>query len=191
VEILDGVEGLVHISELAPHHVESPREIVHPGDEIRVKILEIDSERRRLSLSAKRVEDQILPVARPSDAAGEAPAADAPEAEAAAAEAPEAVEAADAEAPTAEAAEETATAEVPAAEEATVAEVAEEPPAAEEATEPEAAEPEQPEPAAEAAGDDPVEVAEEPVGENVACDAAPLPDAAAAEAEAAGGPEQG
>ncbi len=69
VEILDGVEGLVHISELAPHHVESPREIVHPGDEIRVKILEIDSERRRLSLSAKRVEDQILPVSRPEGAA--------------------------------------------------------------------------------------------------------------------------
>src|SRR6184192_1750927 len=64
VEILDGVEGLVHISELAPHHVESPREIVHPGDEIRVKILEIDSERRRLSLSVKRVEDQVLPVTR-------------------------------------------------------------------------------------------------------------------------------
>jgi small subunit ribosomal protein S1 len=62
VEILDGVEGLVHISELAGHHVESPREIVHPGDEIRVKILEIDSDRRRLSLSAKRVEDQILPL---------------------------------------------------------------------------------------------------------------------------------
>ncbi|HXW58229.1 MAG TPA: 30S ribosomal protein S1 [Solirubrobacteraceae bacterium] len=75
VEIMDGVEGLVHISELAAHHVESPREIVHPGDEIRVKILEIDSDRRRLSLSAKRVEDQILPVARPSepgpDATGE------------------------------------------------------------------------------------------------------------------------
>jgi small subunit ribosomal protein S1 len=72
VEILDGVEGLVHISELAPHHVESPREIVHPGDEIRVKILEIDSERRRLSLSAKRVEDQILPVARPGGEDAEA-----------------------------------------------------------------------------------------------------------------------
>ena len=72
VEVLDGVEGLVHISELAGHHVESPREIVHPGDEIRVKILEIDSERRRLSLSAKRVEDQILPLKR---ADGEAPAA--------------------------------------------------------------------------------------------------------------------
>src|SRR6202043_4270339 len=67
VEILDGVEGLVHISELAPHHVESPREIVHPGDAIRVKILEIDPARRRLSLSAKRVEDQILPVSRPGE----------------------------------------------------------------------------------------------------------------------------
>ena len=64
VEILDGVEGLVHISELAPHHVENPREIVQPGDEVRVKILEIDSERRRLSLSAKRVEGQVLPVRR-------------------------------------------------------------------------------------------------------------------------------
>ncbi len=61
VEILDGVEGLVHISELAPYHVENPREIVEPGVDIMVKILEIDSERRRLSLSAKRVENQILP----------------------------------------------------------------------------------------------------------------------------------
>jgi small subunit ribosomal protein S1 len=61
VEILDGVEGLVHISELATHHVENPREIVQPGDDVRVKILEIDSERRRLSLSVKRVEDQVLP----------------------------------------------------------------------------------------------------------------------------------
>src|SRR5881396_1035114 len=64
VEILDGVEGLVHISELAPHHVENPREVVSPGDEIRVKILEIDSERRRLSLSVKRVEGQVLPSER-------------------------------------------------------------------------------------------------------------------------------
>jgi small subunit ribosomal protein S1 len=89
VEILDGVEGLVHISELAGHHVESPREIVHPGDEIRVKILEIDSERRRLSLSAKRVEGQILPLPRP-----DAPAAEttdvAPEGESEAGATPEA-----------------------------------------------------------------------------------------------------
>ena len=61
VEILEGVEGLVHISELAQQHVENPREIVAPGDEVKVKILEIDSERRRLSLSIKRVEGQVLP----------------------------------------------------------------------------------------------------------------------------------
>ncbi len=118
VEILDGVEGLVHISELAPHHVESPREIVHPGDEIRVKILEIDSERRRLSLSAKRVEDQILPVSRPSDsqpaAGAEETAAQAP-AEASA----EAASAAPSEAPAPEtAAPETAAPEAPAEDDA-------------------------------------------------------------------------
>jgi small subunit ribosomal protein S1 len=62
VEVMEGVEGLVHISELAQHHVENPREIVNPDDVGRVKILEIDEERRRLSLSFKRVEDQILPV---------------------------------------------------------------------------------------------------------------------------------
>ena len=61
VEILEGVEGLVHISELAQQHVENPREIVQPGDEVKVKILEIDSERRRLSLSIERVEGQVLP----------------------------------------------------------------------------------------------------------------------------------
>ena len=75
VEILEGVEGLVHISELAQQHVENPREIVQPGDDVRVKILEIDSERRRLSLSIKRVEDQILPRRElPPVAEGEAPA---------------------------------------------------------------------------------------------------------------------
>src|SRR5256885_5713185 len=75
VEILDGVEGLVHISELAQHHVENPREIIQPGDPVRVKILEIDSERRRLSLSIKRVEGQILPV-RPIEAPVDGDAAD-------------------------------------------------------------------------------------------------------------------
>ncbi|MDO8184824.1 30S ribosomal protein S1 [Conexibacter sp. JD483] len=70
VEILDGVEGLVHISELAQHHVENPREIIQPNDEVKVKILEIDSERRRLSLSIKRVEGQILPLRRPEGEEG-------------------------------------------------------------------------------------------------------------------------
>jgi small subunit ribosomal protein S1 len=57
VEILPGVEGLVHISELAQHHVENPREVVSQGDTVNVRILEVDAERRRLSLSLKRVDD--------------------------------------------------------------------------------------------------------------------------------------
>jgi small subunit ribosomal protein S1 len=124
VEILDGVEGLVHISELAAHHVESPREVVHPGDEIRVKILEIDSDRRRLSLSAKRVEDQILPIKR-------ADAAPAPAAEAPAAEAPAAEEAPAGEAPAAE--------EAPAEPQAAAEQAAEAPDAEEAPAEPQAA----------------------------------------------------
>jgi small subunit ribosomal protein S1 len=60
VEILPGVEGLVHISELADHHVESPSEVVEPGTKLNVKILEIDEERRRLSLSIKQVEEQRM-----------------------------------------------------------------------------------------------------------------------------------
>src|SRR5438309_9130384 len=58
VEILPGVEGLVHISELAQHHVENPREVVAQGQDVKVLILEVDAERRRLSLSMKRVEGQ-------------------------------------------------------------------------------------------------------------------------------------
>jgi small subunit ribosomal protein S1 len=63
VEILPGVEGLVHISELADHHVENPSEVVEPGAKLNVKILEIDEERRRLSLSIKRVEGQNMAMA--------------------------------------------------------------------------------------------------------------------------------
>ena len=64
VEILPGVEGLVHISELAPHHVENPREVVAQGQAVNVRILEIDGDRRRLSLSLKRVEEGEQPVPR-------------------------------------------------------------------------------------------------------------------------------
>ncbi len=129
VEILDGVEGLVHISELAAHHVENPREIVQPGDEIRVKILEIDSERRRLSLSAKRVEGQQLPLPRAPGA--EAPADEAVEAAAGDASEPQAPTA---EALTADASGEAAVAEAtlePAPAETAPAAVEAEPPAAE------------------------------------------------------------
>jgi small subunit ribosomal protein S1 len=61
VEIRPGVEGLVHISELAPHHVENPREIVAQGETVHAKIIEMDADRRRLSLSLKRVEEGEVP----------------------------------------------------------------------------------------------------------------------------------
>ncbi len=189
VEILDGVEGLVHISELAPHHVESPREIVHPGDEIRVKILEIDSERRRLSLSAKRVEDQILPVSRPD---GEGSQEDDADLEAEAAVVQEDAEPQAEVAPEAEAAvvqeEAEPQAEVaPEAEAAVVQEEAE--PQAEDAPETAVAQDDaEPEPVAAAAATD--EQDDEPLGENVAGDAVPLPEAVVAEAEAARADEQ-
>jgi small subunit ribosomal protein S1 len=75
VEILPGVEGLVHISELAQHHVENPREIVSQGDKVNVRILEVDADRRRLSLSLKRVEDGMPVQPLPGDEA-EPPALD-------------------------------------------------------------------------------------------------------------------
>ena len=58
VEILDGIEGLVHISELAERHVENPREVVEPGMTVRYKVLDVDYERRRVSLSMKRAEGE-------------------------------------------------------------------------------------------------------------------------------------
>src|SRR4051794_13470327 len=129
VEILPGVEGLVHISELADHHVESPSEVVEPGASLDVKILEIDEERRRLSLSIKQVEEQRMPmgdlgaqIQEASEASAEGSdaeaATEAPEAEAVEEPAAEAAAAEEAPAPEVE--------EAPAAEEAP-AEVAEEP----------------------------------------------------------------
>jgi small subunit ribosomal protein S1 len=84
VEIVPGVEGLVHISELANHHVENPREVVSQGQDVLVKVIEIDAERRRLSLSLKRVteEDEVRPRLVLQGPAG-APPSEAPAAEAA------------------------------------------------------------------------------------------------------------
>jgi small subunit ribosomal protein S1 len=56
VGLEDGLEGLLHISELADHKVENPEEIVKVGDEIEVKILRVDTEERKIGLSRKRVE---------------------------------------------------------------------------------------------------------------------------------------
>src|SRR5437870_2940534 len=54
VQVGDGIEGLVHISEMAVHHVEQPDQVVTPGEELWVKIIDIDLERRRISLSIKQ-----------------------------------------------------------------------------------------------------------------------------------------
>jgi small subunit ribosomal protein S1 len=56
VGLEDGLEGLLHISELAEHKVENPQDVVSVGDEIKVKILRVDSEERKIGLSRKRVE---------------------------------------------------------------------------------------------------------------------------------------
>jgi small subunit ribosomal protein S1 len=56
VGLEDGLEGLLHISELADHKVDNPEEIVKVGDEIEVKILRVDTEDRKIGLSRKRVE---------------------------------------------------------------------------------------------------------------------------------------
>ncbi|GGM63497.1 30S ribosomal protein S1 [Thermopolyspora flexuosa] len=57
VRVEEGIEGLVHISELAERHVEIPEQVVQVGDEIFVKIIDIDLERRRISLSLKQANE--------------------------------------------------------------------------------------------------------------------------------------
>ena len=54
VQVGEGIEGLVHISEMANHHVDLPEQVVSPSEELWVKIIEIDLQRRRISLSIKQ-----------------------------------------------------------------------------------------------------------------------------------------
>ena len=56
VELEDGLEGLLHISELADHKIEKPQEVVKVGEEIEVKILRVDIESRKIGLSLRRVQ---------------------------------------------------------------------------------------------------------------------------------------
>ncbi len=56
VGLEDGLEGLLHISELADHKVEDPEEIVKVGDDIEVKVLRVDTDERKIGLSLKRVD---------------------------------------------------------------------------------------------------------------------------------------
>ncbi|MGO0576226.1 30S ribosomal protein S1 [Ornithinimicrobium panacihumi] len=59
VRVEDGIEGLVHISELAERHVELPEQIVTVGGEVFVKVIDIDLERRRISLSLKQANEAV------------------------------------------------------------------------------------------------------------------------------------
>ncbi len=54
VQVGEGIEGLVHISEMAVHHVDLPEQVVTPGEELWVKIIDLDLQRRRISLSIKQ-----------------------------------------------------------------------------------------------------------------------------------------
>ncbi|MDS1269326.1 30S ribosomal protein S1 [Lipingzhangella sp. LS1_29] len=60
VRVEEGIEGLVHISELAERHVEIPEQVVQVGTEIFVKIIDIDLDRRRISLSLKQANESIV-----------------------------------------------------------------------------------------------------------------------------------
>ena len=61
VRVEEGIEGLVHISELAERHVELPEQVADVGDEIFVKVIDIDLERRRISLSLKQANQGVDP----------------------------------------------------------------------------------------------------------------------------------
>ncbi|TML11995.1 MAG: 30S ribosomal protein S1 [Actinobacteria bacterium] len=54
VQVGDGIECLVHISEMSAHHIEAPEQVVTPGEELWVKIIDLDLSRRRISLSIKQ-----------------------------------------------------------------------------------------------------------------------------------------
>ena len=64
VRVEEGIEGLVHISELAERHVEIPEQVVQVGDDCMVKVIDIDLDRRRISLSLKQANEGVTPSRR-------------------------------------------------------------------------------------------------------------------------------
>jgi small subunit ribosomal protein S1 len=65
VRVGEGIEGLVHISELSDQHVESPEQVVQVGEQVRVKVVDVDVSRRRISLSTRRVAEEPEVLAEP------------------------------------------------------------------------------------------------------------------------------
>ena len=68
VRVGDGIEGVVHVSELAERHVEIPEQVVSVGDDVMVKVIDIDLERRRVSLSLKQANEGVDVAAEEFDA---------------------------------------------------------------------------------------------------------------------------
>ena len=66
VRVEEGIEGLVHISELAQRHVEVPDQVVNVGEDVMVKVIDIDLERRRISLSVKQADEDYTEEFDPS-----------------------------------------------------------------------------------------------------------------------------
>jgi small subunit ribosomal protein S1 len=74
VELEPGLEGLLHVSELADHKVESPEEVVKSGQDIEVKVLRVDTQERKIGLSLKRVQwaaEETAPAPAPEEPAPE------------------------------------------------------------------------------------------------------------------------
>ena len=71
VQVGEGIEGLVHISEMAAHHVDLPEQVVTPGEELWVKIIDLDLQRRRISLSIKQAAEGGVVAAEYQEAFGE------------------------------------------------------------------------------------------------------------------------
>src|SRR5687768_2216866 len=83
VRVAQGIEGLVHISELSHEHIDTPESVLSVGDQVRVKVIEVDVPRRRISLSMRQV-GGAMPTPKDTEIEEEAPAeavAQAPEAE--------------------------------------------------------------------------------------------------------------
>ena len=87
VALGENTEGLVHISEMAPRHIDTPAQVVKVGDVVKVKVMDVNPERRRISLSMKaaaaelgieiEVDGSVQPEERPAKKAAEAPAEEA------------------------------------------------------------------------------------------------------------------
>lgn len=58
VEVFPGVEGLVHISQISHKHIATPHEVLHEGDEVKVKVLEVNPDEHRIALSIKALEEK-------------------------------------------------------------------------------------------------------------------------------------